>query len=90
LKYKAELEGINFIVREEAYTSKCSFLDNEEIKKHDEYLGKRVKRGLFRSSNGRLINADLNASLNILKKEVPNAFIGYGIEVCNTPLVITL
>ena len=87
LKYKCELEGIRVIVREESYTSKCSFLDNEEICKHKKYLGKRIKRGLFRDSNGRLVNADLNGALNILRKEVPNAF-GYGIEVCSTPSVL--
>lgn len=90
LKYKAELEGIDFIVREETYTSKCSFLDNESIEKHEKYLGKRIKRGLFRTSKGCLINADLNGALNILKKEVSNAFNGYEIEACSTPIVITL
>lgn len=89
LKYKCELEGITVIVREENYTSKCSFLDNEEICKHDEYLGKRIKRGLFRTASGRLVNADLNGALNILRKEIPNAF-GYGIEVCSTPSVLTV
>ena len=48
-------------------------------------------RGLYKSSSGRLINADLNGSLNILRKAVPNAFYKcYGIEVCSTPKVITL
>ena len=89
LKYKCELEGITVIVREENYTSKCSFLDNEEICKHEEYLGKRIKRGLFRTASGRLVNADLNGALNILRKEIPNAF-GYGIEVCSTPSVLTV
>lgn len=42
------------------------------------------------SKNGRLINADLNGALNILKKEIPNAYNGYGIEVCSTPLVLTI
>ena len=83
--YKAQLEGIEVIVREESYTSKCSFLDNEEICKHETYKGKRIKRGLFRSYDGRLINADLNGALNILRKEIPNAFTSYGIEVCSTP-----
>ena len=87
LTYKCELEGISVIVREESYTSKCSFLDNEEICKHEKYLGKRIKRGLFRTASGRLVNADLNGALNILRKEFPNAF-GYGIEVCSTPSVL--
>lgn len=89
ITYKAELQGIKVIQREESYTSKCSFMDNETICKHETYMGKRIKRGLFRSTMGRLINADLNGALNILKKEVPDAFNGYGIEVCSTPVVLT-
>ena len=84
--YKAQLEGIEVVQREESYTSKCSFLDKEEICKHETYKGKRIKRGLFRSNNGRLVNADLNGALNILRKEVPNVFNEYGIEVCSTPV----
>jgi len=74
LTYKCEKFGINFITHEESYTSKCSFLDGEEITKHDNYLGNRIKRGLFKTSNGRLINSDVNGSYNILKKVIPNAF----------------
>ena len=84
--YKAQLEGVEVIVREESYTSKCSFLDSEEICKHETYKGKRIKRGLFRSYDGRLINADLNGALNILRKEIPNVNFEYGIEVCSTPM----
>lgn len=91
LEYKARIKGVDVVTREESYTSKCSFLDNETIEKHDVYAGKRVKRGLFKSNNGRLINADLNGALNILRKEIPNAFEqGYGIEVCSTPTVLTV
>jgi len=79
LTYKCEKHGINFITHEESYTSKCSFLDNEEITKHETYKGKRIKRGLFKTSTGVLINADVNGSYNILKKAVPNAFVN-GIE----------
>ena len=68
LKYKCELRGIRFIVSEESYTSKCSFLDKESICKHPSYKGKRLKRGLFEASNGKLINADVNGSLNIGRK----------------------
>ena len=85
LEYKCKLEGINFILTEESYTSKCSFLDNEEVCKHDNYLGKRIKRGLFKSKEGKLINADLNGSLNILKKVVE-----YSIEVCSTPVRVNI
>lgn len=84
--YKAQLEGVEVIVREESYTSRCSFIDNEDICKHEIYKGKRIKRGLFRSYDGRLINADLNGALNILRKEIPNVKFEYGIEVCSTPM----
>ena len=66
LEYKCKLAGINVIIVNEAYTSKCSFLDGETIQKHDTYKGKRVKRGLFVSSRGIKINADINGSLNIM------------------------
>lgn len=88
LKYKASLEGINVIIQEESYTSKCSFLDNEKICKHSDYKGRRIKRGLFKSSSGKLINADLNGALNILKKAIGE--YQYSIEVCSTPAVITV
>lgn len=68
LQYKCELQGIRFITTEESYTSKCSFLDLEEVAKQKEYLGKRVKRGLFQTKEGVLINADVNGSLNIGRK----------------------
>lgn len=90
LQYKGQLDGIRVMVQEESYTSKCSFLDSEEVRKHDVYKGKRVKRGLFRASDGTLVNADLNGALNILRKAVPNAFAdGIG-AVAVPPRVITL
>ncbi|MCE7738962.1 MAG: transposase [Candidatus Heimdallarchaeota archaeon] len=73
LKYKAEEKDIQVELVEESYTSKCSFLDNELPTKHSFYLGKRVKRGLFRSATGVLINADVNAAFNILLKGDPQA-----------------
>jgi transposase, IS605 orfB family len=68
LKYKLELNGINYIETEESHTSKCSFIDKEEITHHDSYVGRRIKRGLFRSKEGIKYNADINGSLNILRK----------------------
>ena len=68
LSYKCKLVGVNVIVTEESYTSKCSFIDNEEIKKKETYLGKRTKRGLYRSKDSRLINADIKGSFNIMRK----------------------
>lgn len=72
LTYKAELAGIKVVITSESYTSKCSFIDMEPICKHEKYKGRRIKRGLFRASDGRLINADMNGSLNIIRKAFGN------------------
>ena len=80
LSYKARQLGIACLTTEESYTSKCSFLDNEEMCHHDRYAGRRTKRGLFVSASGRKINADLNAALNMIRKVIPNAFQAQGIE----------
>ena len=77
--YKGQEYGINVVKQEESYTSKRSFLDNETIEEHETYLGKRIKRGIFKSSNGTLIHADLHASYNIMKKAIPEAFVN-GLE----------
>lgn len=90
LEYKARLAGLTVIQQEESYTSACSFLDHEEIGPHEQYSGRRIKRGLFRSRQGYLINADVNGSLNILRKAVPNITFDNGIEVSSAPLVITI
>ena len=74
LKYKCRLVGINVICREESYTSKSSFLDRDPVPnlKDDKisFSGERIKRGLYKSGSGRLINADINGSYNIMRKEV--------------------
>ena len=75
ITYKASEVGITVIEHEEAHTSKCSFMDNEEICHHDEYLGTRIKRGLFKTAQGILINADVQGAMNIIKKVFPNAFV---------------
>lgn len=75
LKYKCEMAGIMVIETEESYTSKCDALALENICKHDEYKGKRVKRGLFQSSNKKLINADVNGALNIMRKVVGDSYV---------------
>jgi putative transposase len=90
LSYKAQLVGINVVTIEESYTSKCSFLDLEPIEKCEGYQGKRIKRGLFRSGDGTLINADVNGAYNIIRKEAPNAFAD-GVEgVVVHPVKVTL
>ncbi len=68
LKHKCEYHNIDFTLVPELHTSKCSFLDNEPVKHHEEYVGTRVQRGLFKTKNGTLINADVNGALNIAKK----------------------
>ncbi len=70
IKYKAMPHKIKVIETEESYTSKCDALALEAMQKQKRYLGKRVKRGLFQSSIGKLINADVNGALNILRKSV--------------------
>lgn len=68
LKHKLSEKGIEFVLQNEAYTSKCSFLDNEPVEHHEKYQGSRVHRGLFQSSDGTEINADVNAAANIARK----------------------
>ena len=86
LRYKCEMIGIKFIMHEESYTSKCDALALEPIGKHGTYLGRRVKRGLFRSSTGKMINADQNGALNILRKVVGDSefsrIVGSGHSLC--------
>ena len=72
IKYKAKERGIEVIEVDESHTSKCSFVDNEPIE-HREYVGKR-RRGLFMSASGVLVNADVNAAYNIIRKAIPEAF----------------
>jgi len=89
IAYKAEEIGITLKEQEESHTSKCSFLDNEPIEHHSKYVGKRIKRGLFRTAKGILINADVNAGYNIIKKAFSKAFAD-GIEgVALHPLRVT-
>ena len=72
--------GIQYIETEESYTSKASFLDMDEIptyresdKKHH-FSGKRTKRGIYKSSDGTKLNADINGASNIIRKAIPTAF----------------
>jgi len=74
IQYKSDDKDILVKLNEESYTSKCSFLDFEDICKHEVYKGKRIKRGLFKSSEGLLINADVGGSGNTLRKGVTGAF----------------
>lgn len=69
LRNKCLFNNIEFIQINESYTSKCSALDLEEIKKHENYLGKRIKRGLFQGTKYK-INADVNGAINIMRKAI--------------------
>lgn len=75
LQYKLEQVGIKVILTEESYTSKASFLDEDRLSK-SVFSGERIQRGLYKSSNGTLINADVNGAGNIIRKVFPNAFDG--------------
>lgn len=99
LKYKAEAAGIKVVLTEESYTSKASFLDGDALpvygdKVETKFSGRRISRGLYRSKKGLMINADVNAALNIMKKAVPEAITslwdrGVGLEaIMATPLVL--
>ena len=75
IKYKAEDNGIQCIEQEESYTSKASFIDNDNIPTFNEgenqkhtFSGKRISRNLYQTKNNQIINADLNGALNIMKK----------------------
>lgn len=68
LEYKGKMEGINVMVTEESYTSKTDHFVKEPMKHLDEHKGKRIKRGLFKSSIGKVLNADINGAIGIMRK----------------------
>jgi len=77
INYKATIENIKVVFTEESYTSKSSFLDKDPLPQYDEkishtFSGKRIKRGLYRSKNGTILNADVNGSANIGRKVIQN------------------
>ena len=79
LRYKCEDKGLNFILTEESYTSKASFIDSDIMPKYGDkvdykFSGERIKRGLYQSKEGKLINADCNGAYNIIRKVFPNVF----------------
>lgn len=89
LTYKCQLAGIKVVLQEESYTSKTSALDLEIPCKQISYAGKRIHRGLFRSSLGKVINADINASVQIIRKYLPEAFTLEGVVSCAVqPLLV--
>ena len=100
LEYLCKEQGIEVVYQEESYTSKASFLDNDEIPVYGEleetplFSGARIYRGLYQTADGHLINADVNGSYNIMKKylETNAAWDDQKwsncVEVCSTPRVI--
>ena len=74
IKYKLQDNGIKYIEQEESYTSKASFIDNDNIPTFNEvnekhtFSGKRITRNLYQTKNNQIIDADLNGALNIMKK----------------------
>ncbi len=80
LQYKGEEIGLNVIVREESYTSKASSLDLDVIPNYGYsgdkiFSGRRRKRGLYALADGRMLNADVNGAINILRKEIGDDFV---------------
>ena len=75
LEYLCQLNGIHFVMQEESYTSKASFWDKDKIPVYDKnksqeykFSGKRIHRGMYKTKDGKFLNADVNGALNILRK----------------------
>lgn len=86
LTYKLGEVGIIVIFQEESHTSRCDHLAGERIGHHAVYSGKRLKRGLFQSAAGQLINADVNGAIGIGIKAVGNVFLE---RLLDTGVVLT-
>lgn len=89
LEYKGQIAGVSVIKTEESYTSGTSFIDNELPKKEFYNKSRRIHRGLFKSNDGILINADINGAHQIMKKVVPNAFEQWDRGLVVSPLRIS-
>lgn len=92
ISYKCKLVGISFYLSEESYTSKVDHLAFEELGKHDAYLGKRKKRGLFQSSVNKLINADINGAIGIGRKVFSDSYVSRIIDsgLAFTPVKVNI
>lgn len=93
-----KLHNINFHKQEESYTSKASFFDKDAIPVYNQYKaidytfsGKRIKRGLYKTKSGYLLNADINGALNImLKSKVVSLDALYNKGEVDTPIRIRI
>ena len=98
LEYLCKLYGLIFVEQEESYTSKSSFFDMDILPKFEadkpqtySFSGKRIKRGLYQTSKGYILNADVNGALNILKKSnVVDLEVLYSRGVVDTPTRIRI
>ena len=98
LEYLSKLYGINLIKQEESYTSKTSFFDKDNIPVYNDnnhnaysFSGQRIKRGLYKTSTNKLINADINGALNIMRKSsVVDMNILYSRGEVDTPIRIRI
>lgn len=98
LEYLCELNDIAFIKQEESYTSKASFWNNDDIPTYNadnpkeyQFSGKRIYRGLYKTANGKVFNADVNGALNIMRKSsVVDMNILYGRGEVDTPVRIRI
>ena len=96
LSYLCELNGITFVKQEESYTSKASFWDKDEIPVYNadnpksySFSGKRIHRGMYRTADGTLLNADVNGALNIMRKsKVVDLTVLYSRGGVDTPVRI--
>jgi len=77
LKSLCERIGLTYAKQEESYTSKASSIDGDPVPVYNadnpstqKFSGKRIKRGLYRSVSGQVINADANGALNVLRKHL--------------------
>ena len=83
LKYKCEMHGIKMLEINEAYTSGTSFIDDEKPIKNYYNKNRRLRRGLFKTNNGYLINSDVNAAYQIIRKYNNNIEIEYDNKIFN-------
>ena len=98
LSYLCELNGIAYVEQEESYTSKASFWDKDDIPVYNNdnpkeyaFSGNRIQRGLYKTSCGKLLNADVNGALNIMRKSsVVDMNILYGRGEVDTPVRIRI
>lgn len=96
LEYLCKMNGIIFVKQEESYTSKSSFWDRDDIPVYNadnpreyQFSGKRIHRGQYKTASGKIINADVNGALNIMRKSsVVDVNILYGRGEVDTPVRI--